>query len=112
MKEILLSNGVHIEAFVGDGFDGGSGVYVHYKDRSGPERPGLFGYPIPQQDIPAVLKLLRWYAEQETKLRHWEGKHWRNMSWDSPRLPSESNPYQITFYIGHLESHLSKKKEK
>ena len=108
MKQIKLSNGLEIRAYVGDGFDGGSGVYIT-ENRTVPTLKGRWGFPIPHKDLPKVIRLLAWYEKAEMSLRHWEGKMWRHISEDDyPALNDSGDPYQITFRRGHLESHLRK----
>src|SRR5271157_2312119 len=109
MKQIKLSNGLVIRAHVGDGFYGGSGVFVQYDDHAKGEG-GQWGFPIPHKDLPKVIRLLAWYEKAEMKWRHWEGTVWRHTSetYDYPALESESSPYQIAFRRGHLESHLKR----
>lgn len=109
MRRVRCSNGVKIVAYVGDGFDGGSGVFVD-RNTTGPEKPaGEWGHLIPHRDLPKVIRLLAWYEKAEMELRHSEGKMWRHIfEDDNPALPTVDSPYLAAFYRGHLESHLRK----
>lgn len=113
MRMIKCSNGVTIRAYVGDGFDGASGVYVQ-KGNDAWAKSESFGFDIPHKDLPKVIRLLEWYIKAETRLREEEGKLWLNVfeTGDGPRLESEANPYQIIFRIGHLKSHLRTRRGK
>ena len=108
MKKLVLSNGVVIRAYVGDGFDGSSHIYLDDPAR-GLGLEGQWGFPIPHKDLPKVIELLVWYEREEMKGRHLEGASWRKtFDKEYPALPSVSNPYQVVFYRGHLESHLKR----
>lgn len=112
MRIIKCSNGVTIRAYVGDGFDGASGVYVQ-KGNDAWAKAESFGFGIPHKDLPKVIRLLEWYVKKETELRMKEGMMWRHTfeKGDSPRLESEANPYAIMFRIGHLKSHLKPRRK-
>jgi hypothetical protein len=112
MRQIKLSNGVEIRAYVGDGVGRGLVIYVSRPVDKGPDKEqGQWGHPIPHKDLPRVIRLLEWYEKQAMKLRYWEGTMWRHIASykdDYPALPSTSSPYQAAFYRGHLRSHLHK----
>lgn len=99
MKKITLSNGIEITAFVGDGFDGGSGIFVrkqgfHFKHED---------VPIPQQDRKAVKAFLKWYVKEEMKLREYEGTLRYVVKGDLRKIPSNiESTYQAIYWAGTL----------
>jgi len=111
VRRIKLSNGVEITAYVGDGFDGGSGIHVKQGVYPDEKEGGQWGFPVPHKELPKVIRLLDWYEKAEMRLRHYEGKMWRNISsyqYDYPAIKSTDSPYQAAFLRGHLESHLKR----
>ena len=106
MRAVKCSNGITIIAYVGDGFDGGSGIFIG-ENRQQPSLEGQWGFPIPHKDLPKVIRLLKWYEKEEMRLEAESGKLWRRTFKDDyPALKATGNPHKIAFYRGHLESHL------
>jgi hypothetical protein len=112
MREIILSNGVEIYAYAGDGFDGSSHVNVGYAI----EHPDYHLFrnptevPIPKQDARKVAELLDWYVKQEMALRHSEGRIYlvTAMASDTLSIPTDlSSPYQATYFSGGLKRYAS-----
>lgn len=108
MKRLKLSNGWIIEACVGDGFDGSSGVYfLPPKDL-----PGHVLDPqsleVPEKDALPVARLLNWYAKAEMGLRLAEGTIYPGMGHldgtKSQTIENCSQPYQAVYWAGSLLS--------
>lgn len=67
MKRVVLSTGDVINAYSGDGFDGGSSFYVERVNRHGPEA-GL-NVVVPDRDVRRVIALLKWWIAEEMDSR-------------------------------------------
>ena len=97
MKHLTLSNGATINAFVGDGFDGGSGVFVR---ASKAEFKGD-SCVVPEKDRNKVIKLLDWYIKKEMELREYEGKLYSSHEVEY-KLKSFNSPYDGAHWRGEL----------
>lgn len=109
MKSVTLSNGVVVDVYVGDGFDGGSGVFPRLGRNSWKDKGSEI--VIPDKDIKKVRTLLRWYVREEMKLRLHEGQCYapQTLTFDVPNI---SNPYQTNYLLGNIEHRLKELEDK
>lgn len=102
MKQLKLSNGWKIIVHVGDGFDGGSGVFFKPPENQG-HNWNPQNLPVPKKDALRVAKLLNWYARKELELRLYEGTVFvgmGNAATKSRVIGNCSSPYQAVYYAG------------
>lgn len=103
MRTIKLSNGATVSAYVGDGFDGSSGLYAYSPDRHGPNK--VEPVQIPDADLGKAKRLLEWYVRAEMALRRREGDGYMSENehpdFDIPHL---RNPYQVNYLLGKIDA--------
>ena len=102
MKKLKLSNGFIITAYVGDGFDGHSGICYEAPTYDYPSHTNC---PIPKIDALRVAKLLEWYEKNEMALRLYEGTIYvgtGNRDETVVSIGECSSPYQAAYYRGGL----------
>jgi len=100
-KKVVLSTGFTIEAYVGDGFDGASGVYFKAPEGHPDRHKQLDQLTVPKQDAYKVAQLLDWYQREEMKLRRSEGLIYCDYFSESIVIDRCSNPYLATFFAGN-----------
>lgn len=102
MKTLKLSNGTSFDAYVGDGFDGSSGLYV--RNNSIPLEKGEEAIILPE-DIEKTIIFIEKYIHEEMQLRQREGSIYKHGSTKRISLPHNlSDPYKAIYYVGYLKA--------
>ena len=99
-KEVKFKNGLTVRAYVGDGFDGASGLYFHVGRYPG---DGKVTYShlsgLSERDLKRLRKLIQWWVDKEHKLRRWEGRQSTNQY----AIEESLSTYSAIFLLGQLD---------